>query len=81
MPWKIDGVQKTETSPGRDTVDAALVTVTKDGDERRIVVELAGTAAATGKTLDAREAVRDWLNDDEPPKRIIVGTYGPQPSE
>jgi hypothetical protein len=76
MQWRITKAEGTESSPGRDTVAAAVVSVEHEGTERRIVVELSGTAANAGKTLNARDAVRSFLQNDEPPKRLIVTTHG-----
>jgi hypothetical protein len=81
MAWRVVNVRSTESSPDRDTVSAALVEIERGSDTRRIVVELAGTADAVGKTLNAREAVKGYLDDDEPPRRLIITTYGVSPVE
>ncbi len=81
MTWENHGVRDAESSPDRDTVAAAVVDIERNGEQRRIVVELAGTAKAAGQSLNARQAVKDYLDDDEPPKRIIVTTYGTSPVE
>ena len=75
------GVRETESSPDRDTVSAAVVDLERDGQERRIVIELAGTADSVGQTLNARDAVSAFLNEDEPPKRLIITTHGVSPAE
>jgi len=74
MGWSIHEVRGAETSPDRDTVDAAVVVLRRDGAERRVLVELAGTARAAGVRLEPRYAIRQFLKDDEPPKRLVINT-------
>jgi hypothetical protein len=76
MAWRVVGVRSAESSPDRQTVTAAVVDVARAGEQREIIVELARTAAAAGKGLNAREAVRPFLQREEPPKRLIVTTHG-----
>jgi len=53
----------------------------RDGETRRIIVELADTARASGMTLDARSAVREFLTQEETPSRLIVTTHGVRVAE
>jgi hypothetical protein len=76
MAWKVVGVRAAESSPERDAVAAAVVEVERAGEQREISVELASTAAAAGKSLNARDVVRHFLEREEPPKRLIVTTHG-----
>jgi len=76
MPWTVVGISETESSSDRATVSAAVVQVERDDEERRIVVELLDSADAAGKPLNAQEAVRNFLEDDEPPKRLVITTHG-----
>jgi hypothetical protein len=76
MAWKVVGVRAAESSPERDAVAAAVVDVEHAGEQREITVELASTAAAAGKGLNAREAVRPFLQREEPPQRLIVTAHG-----
>jgi hypothetical protein len=84
MTWRVIETHSVGTSPDRDTVAAYLVTIERDGEQRRVMVELAGTAAIAGRTLDAPvawDAVRDYLEDDDPPTHLIVTSAGIQPAE
>jgi hypothetical protein len=76
MPWTVVGIGETESSSDRATASAAVVQVERDDEERRIVVELLDSADAAGKPLNAQEAVRNFLENDEPPKRLVVTTHG-----
>jgi hypothetical protein len=81
MAWDVANIRDAETSPDRDTVAAAFVMVTRGDEERNDYVEFAGTAAAAGRSFDPRSAVRDYLEDDEPPRHLIVTTTGSYPPE
>jgi N-methylhydantoinase B/oxoprolinase/acetone carboxylase alpha subunit len=81
MAWRVVDVHGADTSADRDTVEAALVSIERDGEERRIYVEFAGTAKAAGRSFNARTAVHDYLDDEDPPKHLIVTTTGVYPPE
>jgi hypothetical protein len=84
MAWRIVETHSVATSSDRDTVKAHLVTIERDGEERRVMVELAGPAAASGRTLDAPGAwavVQEYLGVDDPPRHLIVTSAGVQPAE
>jgi hypothetical protein len=76
MPWKVVGSSDTETSPDRATARAAVVQIERDDEERRIIVELLDSAEAAGKPLNAHEAVQNFPEDDEPPKRLVITKHG-----
>ena len=80
MAWKVVTVRDAQSTPGRDTVSAAVVQVERGSEERSILVELARTAATVGKTLDAREAVSEYLDDDDPPQLLTVTSNGVSPA-
>ena len=65
MKWHVITVSSAESTPAGD---AAVVTVVRGVQERRIVVELAAE-----KSLNARQAVQPFLGCDEPPTRLGVG--------
>jgi hypothetical protein len=82
VTWSIADTQQVNTSPGRDTTSAKLVHLERgEGETYRITVELSGTASAIGIGLDAREAVQDYLNEDAPPRLLIVTSEGVRPAE
>jgi hypothetical protein len=84
VTWRIVETHSVETSSDRDTVAAHLVTIERDDEQRRVMVELAGTAAVSGGTLDAPDAwvvVQEYLEDDDPPGHLIVTSTGAQPAE
>jgi hypothetical protein len=54
MAWNVVNLLGVNTSPDRDTVEAALVMVERDGEDRRITVEPSGSAAVAGHALDPR---------------------------
>jgi hypothetical protein len=81
MGWRVINVRSSDPTPGADTAAAAVVTIQRGDDTRQIIVELADSAAASGQSLNARTAVSEYLDSDEPPKRIIVTTDGPRVAE
>lgn len=76
MGWLIAYVERAETSTDLGTVKAAVVVLERDGAESRVAVELSQPASAAGMQLKPREAVREFLNDNEPPRRLIVTLFG-----
>ena len=50
-------------------------------DERRITVELSGSAARSGHAFNPRDAVGGYLDDEDPPRHLIVTTDGVYPAE
>jgi hypothetical protein len=68
MAWNVVGIRDADTSPDRDTAAAALVTIAREGEERRMLVELTGSAAARhgnrgrGRARPCRERESRLLN-------------------
>jgi hypothetical protein len=81
VTWRIAHVERANASPDRDTTDAALVHVKRGSQTRQITVELAAAAVTSGQSLDARKAVREYLDDDEPPLHLIVSSDGVFPAQ
>jgi hypothetical protein len=76
VAWQVVNVRGAEPSPGRDTAVAAVVEVQRGGTARQILVELAETAQVAGHMLNARAAVREFLDHEDPPSHLIVTTHG-----
>jgi integrase len=76
MAWEITNVESVDTDPDRDTVEAVLVHLERDGATARSTLEYAGTAQAAGVVFDPREAIRPYLDDDEVPRQLIVTSEG-----
>jgi hypothetical protein len=76
MAWRVVGVRGVEATPGSDAMLAAVVDIEQDHHRRHILVELTETARVTGKTLNARAVVQEFLGWDEPRKRLKVSMGG-----
>jgi hypothetical protein len=76
--WTIDDerVRRVDPSPGRDTEAAFTFYLQADGAgaERQITVEYA--RGAVGSIADASANVRQYLDEDIPPRRLIVDSHG-----
>ena len=74
--WTIeaDRVRRVDPSPGRDTTAAFTFWLQADGAERQITVEYARGADAS--VADASANVRQFVNEDIPPRRLIVDRQG-----
>jgi hypothetical protein len=72
-----------EANHDLQTVSAKAVVLEREGTPRHVmVVELTHQAQTVGKTLEeqgALDAVRPFLNHDEPPKRLIITKEGVLP--
>jgi hypothetical protein len=74
MAWSVNRVESVNTSSDRDTTEAALVYLERDEETARVTVELSGTAGEAA--FDAQAAIRPYLDEDEVPKHLIVGSDG-----
>lgn len=89
--WKIAGpprllpARRCTIEPYTRSIRARSATNERDGVRRRVVVELSETAAvSTGIDTEAERAIRTegrsavskFLDEDDPPGRIVIGTNG-----
>jgi len=74
--WKIERSWSASPLPGSDR-DAAFAFELSAGDEDRRQVTVEYAAPSTIASLGhAMQAVHRYLDDDEPPRRLIVGRNG-----
>lgn len=87
MAWRITSGPDSGPWEGRDAVGWLWFLERDDGATRRVLVEVSGTAMATAdeylpsETGEARRSrgrseIEKVLEDDEPPRRISLGTMG-----
>jgi hypothetical protein len=76
VTWSVKSVRAVEPTAGADAAVASIVTLGRGDEERPVLVELARTASAAGVGFDPRDAVSKFLDDDEPPERLVVTTDG-----
>ena len=74
--WSIDTdrARRVDPSPGRDTEAAFTFYLEADGAERQMTVEY--VRSADGSIADASANVRPYLDEDMPPRRLIVDRQG-----
>ena len=86
MPWRINGRISPYARPGVDA-NGWLWEIERDGEPRRVLVEISGTAWASAEEAlprETREAIHTEgrselekvLDGQEPPRVIACGTWG-----
>ena len=77
MSWDVINVQRAEPSPERGTVRAVALELEQGHEHRRLTVELAGAAPVVrGDLLQLRDEFEQLLDEEEPPRRVIVTMEG-----
>lgn len=77
MSWNVISVQPAAPSVERGTVRAVALEVEQGYEHRLVTVELAGaTALIRGDLLQLRDRFEQLLDEDEPPRRVIVTMEG-----
>jgi hypothetical protein len=88
--WRIvQGPRTYNPDEGRDCDVGWAYEIEREGELRAISVERASTAGTSGVEDDdahraistrGRSAVQSHLDDDDPPRRLIVSTHGVGPA-
>jgi hypothetical protein len=73
--WRIERVRGVDTSPGRDTETAFTFHLHANGAEAQTTVEYA-SGSGLGSLSAARDALRPYLDREQPPRRLIVDRNG-----
>jgi hypothetical protein len=79
--WRVVNVERANITLRRDTVRAAFVEIGREGERRRLTLELSEAANGVGRGLSPMYDVRPYLEEDDPPRRLIVAPEDVYPIE
>jgi hypothetical protein len=81
VSWLIDHIDPATADPFRHTAEAVVVHLERNGETRRILVQLAADADERGLTLHPHQAVQPYLDRTDPPAQLLVDAEGVRPVE